>query len=47
MTEEEAKTFCDSKGFWTSKDCWEIQFHPNGRMNKFRYKQIKKLINEK
>jgi hypothetical protein len=47
MTEEEAKTFCDSKGFWTAKDCWEIQFSYNGKMSKFRYKEVKLLNNEK
>jgi hypothetical protein len=47
MTEEEAKTFCDSKGFWTAKDCWEIQFSYNGKMGKFRYKEVKLLNNEK
>ncbi len=42
-TEQEAKDFCESKGFWTNKDCWSISFMPKKRMQKYRYKKIKHL----
>jgi hypothetical protein len=40
MTEQEAKDFCELHGYWTGDDCWSIQYKPNGRMWKYRYKEI-------
>jgi hypothetical protein len=40
MTEQEAKDFCELQGYWTGDDCWSIQYKPNGRMWKYRYKEI-------
>ena len=42
-TEEEAKTFCESKGYWTDKDCWSVSFMKDKKMAKYRYKEIKKI----
>jgi len=40
LTEQEAKEFCESKGYWTDKDCWSVEYHPNKQMAKYRYKVI-------
>ena len=40
LTEQEAKKFCKSKGYWTENDCWSIMFYPNKQMAKYRYKEI-------
>jgi len=40
MTEQEAKDFCELHGYWTGDDCWSIQYKSNGRMWKYRYKEI-------
>ena len=40
LTEQEAKDFCDSHGYWTDKDCWSIVYHPNKRMPKYKYMEI-------
>jgi len=40
LTEQEAKDFCESKGYWTDKDCWSVAYHPNKQMAKYRYKAI-------
>lgn len=40
LTEKEAKEFCESKGYWTDKDCWSVAYHPNKQMAKYRYKEI-------
>ena len=40
LTEQEAKDFCDSQGYWTDKDCWSVSFYPNKRMEKYRYREI-------
>ena len=42
ITEDEAKEFCESKGYWTRKDCWSIM----EKMPKYRYKKIKYLGEE-
>jgi hypothetical protein len=44
-SEDEAKTFCESQGYWTDKDCWEIGFMDNKQMPKYIYKKISKLSN--
>lgn len=41
LTEQEAKEFCDSQGYWSEKDCWSIAYHPDKIMPKYRYKEIK------
>ena len=41
ITEQEAKDFCDSFGYWTVEDCWSIAYLPNKNMMKYRYKEIK------
>lgn len=44
ITEERAKTFCESNGFWTPEDCWSIEFrYPDKKMPKYRYLKIFKL----
>lgn len=43
-SEEEAKKFCESQGYWTDKDCWEIRFMHNKQMPKYKYEKISKLI---
>lgn len=43
-TEQEAKDFCESHGYWTSDDCWSIRYKSNGRMWKYRYKEVKYCI---
>jgi hypothetical protein len=44
LTEEEAKSFCEDKGYWTSKDCWSIRYgYKDGKMPKYRYREIKYL----
>jgi hypothetical protein len=43
-TEQEAKDFCESEGYYTKEDCWEIQFHANKQMSKYRYKEIKYCV---
>ena len=40
LTEDEAKEFCESKGFWTVNDCWSIGFYDKAQIPKFRYKEI-------
>lgn len=45
-TEDEAKTFCESKGYWTEDDCWEVCYIVGRKMPKYRYKEIN-LLNEK
>ena len=41
ITEQEAKVFCDSFGYWAVEDCWSIAYLPNKNMMKYRYKEIK------
>lgn len=41
LTEQEAKEFCDSFGYWSEKDCWSIEYLPDKRMMKYRYNEIK------
>ena len=43
-SEEEAKTFCESQGYWTDKDCWEISLMNNEQMPKYKYEKLSKLI---
>jgi len=48
LTEQEAKDFCESRGYWTADDCWSIDHKPNGKMWKYRYTEIyrvKEVIN--
>ena len=40
LSEQEAKEFCDSFGFWTDKDCWSIAYLTDKKMMKYRYKEI-------
>jgi hypothetical protein len=43
LEEEEAKTFCESQGYWTHKDCWSIIAgitYKDGKMPKYRYKKL-------
>lgn len=40
LTKKEAKEFCEQQGYWTEKDCWTIQYHPNKIMWKYRYREI-------
>ena len=40
LNEAEAIEFCESQGFWTSKDCWEIKYSKNARMPKYKYTKI-------
>lgn len=40
LTEQDAREFCESKGYWTDKDCWAVAYHPNKLMAKYRYKAI-------
>jgi hypothetical protein len=40
LTEEEAKSFCESKGYWTSKDCWSLIRFKDEKMPKYRYKKL-------
>jgi len=46
-TEEEAKKFCESKGYWSAGDCWSIGIqpwnYPDKIMPKYRYKALKHL----
>jgi hypothetical protein len=39
-SEEEAKTFCESKGCYTSNDCWEVKYSYGGKMPKYRYTEL-------
>jgi hypothetical protein len=43
LTEQEAKDFCESQGYWTAVDCWSIRYKPNGKMWKYRYTEIHRL----
>jgi hypothetical protein len=45
-SEEEAKTFCESQGYWTDKDCWEVAFNKDKKMPKFKYEKLTKLLPE-
>ena len=45
VDEEEAKRFCEKGGYWTGEDCWSVRYYPDGKMSKFRYKKVKKLLN--
>jgi hypothetical protein len=38
LTEEEAKQFCESGGFYTNEDCWQIS--KNQKLPKFRYEKL-------
>lgn len=41
LTEDDAKSFCESQGFWTSDDCWEIGiFNKNEKMYKYKYQKL-------
>lgn len=40
LTEEDAKEFCNSKGFWTGDDCYSINYYPNKIMHKYKYTEI-------
>jgi hypothetical protein len=40
LNEEDSKSFCDSKGYWTKKDCWSINFYKGGKMPKYKYKKL-------
>ena len=40
LTEEEAKQFCDSYGYWTEKDCYSIAYKAGNKMAKYRYTEI-------
>jgi hypothetical protein len=44
LTEAAAKRFCESKGFYTEKDCWSVSVYPKKQMPKYRYKAIKYCI---
>jgi hypothetical protein len=39
-TEEEAQRICTEGGYYTSKDCWSIQFYPEERLRKFKYTKL-------
>lgn len=43
-SEDLAKDFCELQGYWTVSDCWSIARFPDGRMPKYRYKQLPILI---
>ena len=40
-TEEDAKLFCESQGYWTVEDCWIIHYSPDKKMPKYRYSELK------
>ena len=44
--EEEAKTFCESKGYYTSKDCWEVKYSYGDKMPKYRYTELNQTKDE-
>jgi hypothetical protein len=46
LTEQEAIEFCNAHGFWTGDDCWSINYHPDKKMPKYRYKEIQLIKNE-
>lgn len=47
-SEDEAKKFCESKGYWTHKDCWAIGLLNKGEvMPKYRYKKIEPVSTKK
>lgn len=45
LTEQEAKDFCESHGYWTREDCWSIRpyIYKDGKMWRYRYKEVKPL----
>ena len=40
FNEDEAKKFCESKGFWTENDCYSIAYKTDGKMAKYKYTEI-------
>ena len=40
---EEAEEIVKSGGFYTSEDCWSVQYHSEGKMNKYRYTKLIKF----
>jgi len=45
-SEEEAKTFCKSQGYWTTKDCWALSFVKDKKMPKYKYKKLGTLSSQ-
>jgi hypothetical protein len=39
-TEQEAKDFCESQGYWTPNDISSIKFYKEQKMPKYRYRKI-------
>jgi hypothetical protein len=39
-SEEDAKKICNEGGFFNSDQCWSIQFYPDKKMPKFKYKKL-------
>jgi len=42
LNEDEAREFCDSKGYWAQNDCWSIMdfIYKDGKMPKYKYKKL-------
>lgn len=44
--EDKAKKICAEGGYFTAEQCWSVQFYPDKKMPKFRYKKLIKYTGE-